>query len=202
VAGAVTAPQLSLFGSDPGLPPGLRYAPDGVSEQEEAALAAHMAELPFRPFAFHGFEGKRRTHSYGWRYAFDGSGLHAAEPLPPWLLPLRDRAANWAGLAPDALGHALLTEYAPGAGIGWHRDRSVFGEVIGVSLLAAARLRFRRKVGAKWERAALLAEPRSFYFLTGPARTEWEHSIAPIEALRYSVTFRTLLQSPSEAAQL
>jgi alkylated DNA repair protein (DNA oxidative demethylase) len=188
----MTAPQLSFFGSGSCLPEGLRYAPDRLGEDEEAGLAARMAEVPFRAFEFHGFQGNRRTHSYGWRYVFDGSGLQPADPLPDWLLPLRDKAAVWAGLSPQALGHALLTEYAPGAAIGWHRDRSVFGDVIGVSLLAPARLRFRRKAGAKWERAALLAEPRSFYFLTGPARTEWEHSIPPMEALRYSVTFRTL----------
>jgi alkylated DNA repair dioxygenase AlkB len=59
-------------------------------------------------------------------------------------------------------------------------------------LLAPARLRFRRKAGAKWERAALEAEPRSAYLLRGPARAEWEHSIAAMERLRYSITFRTL----------
>ena len=188
----MTPPQLSLFAPQPVWPEGLRYAADRLTEADEQALVERMAQVPFRAFEFHGFQGNRRTHSYGWRYAFDGSGLHQAEPLPDWLLPLRDAAADWAGLERDAIGHALLTEYAPGAGIGWHRDRSVFGEVVGVSLLAPARLRFRRKAGSGWERAALLAEPRSFYMLTGPARTEWEHSITPMEALRYSVTFRTL----------
>jgi alkylated DNA repair dioxygenase AlkB len=186
------AGQLRLFGGDPGLPEGLRYAPALVSAKEAASLAAHFAEVPFQAFQFHGFEAKRRTHSYGWRYAFDGSGLQGAEPMPEWLLPLRDRAAAWVGLAPGALEHVLLTEYQPGAAIGWHRDRSVFDEVIGVSLLAPARLRFRRKAGAKWERAALIVEPGSLYHLTGPARTQWEHSIPPMDALRYSVTFRTM----------
>jgi alkylated DNA repair protein (DNA oxidative demethylase) len=186
------AGQLALFGQAPEMPEGLRYVPGMLAPDEEAALAARMAEVPFRAFEFHGFEGKRRTHSYGWRYVFDGSGLHPGDPMPDWLLPLRGRAAEWAGLAPEALEHALLTEYEPGAAIGWHRDRSVFGDVIGVSLLAPARLRFRRKSGTKWERAALLTEPGSFYFLTGAARSDWEHSIPPMEALRYSVTFRTL----------
>jgi DNA oxidative demethylase len=189
----VSPPQPDLFGAErPAGPPGLAYRPDLLDPAEEAALAARLAGLPFQAFQFHGFEGKRRTHSFGWRYVFDGSGLKAAEPMPDWLLPCRDRAAAWAGLAPTALEHALLTEYAPGAGIGWHRDRSVFGDVVGVSLLAPARLRFRRKAGDRWERTALMAAPRSAYLLRGEARAEWEHSIAPMDALRYSITFRTL----------
>jgi alkylated DNA repair dioxygenase AlkB len=182
---------LPLFG-DPAWPEGLRYSETLLEAGEEAALVAHMADVPFQAFAFHGFEGKRRTHSYGWRYVFDGSGLQAGEPIPDWLLPLRETAARWAGLLPERLEHVLLTQYEPGAAIGWHRDRSVFGDVVGVSLLSPARLRFRRKAGAKWERRALLVAPRSAYLLTGAARTEWEHSIPPAETLRYSITFRTM----------
>jgi alkylated DNA repair dioxygenase AlkB len=184
--------DLRLFDAPPALPEGMRYAEDLLDPADEAALAARLAQLPLRAFAFHGFEGHRRTHSYGWRYVFDGSGLQAAEPIPDWLLPLRDKAGRWAGLEPERLEHVLVTEYEPGAAIGWHRDRSVFGDVIGVSLLSPARLRFRRKASAKWERRALVVAPRSAYLLTGPARTEWEHSIPPAEALRYSITFRTM----------
>jgi alkylated DNA repair dioxygenase AlkB len=192
----VSDSDLPLFAAPPVLPDGFRYVAGLLGAEEEEALALRLAELPFRAFAFHGFEGKRRTHSYGWRYVFDGSGLQPAAPLPQWLLAVRDKAARWAGLPPERFEHVLLTEYAPGAAIGWHRDRSVFGAVIGVSLLSAARLRFRRKTGAKWERRALIVAPRSAYLLTGPARSEWEHSIPPAETLRYSITFRTLVPSP------
>jgi alkylated DNA repair dioxygenase AlkB len=174
------------------LPEGLVYRPDLIDRAEEEGLAARMAELPFAPFQFHGFEGNRRTVSYGWHYAFDGSGLREAAPVPDWLLPLRETAAAFAGLRAEALEHVLLIEYAPGAGIGWHRDRPAFGDVIGVSLLAPALLRFRRNIDGRWERRNLIAEPRSAYLLRGPARSEWEHSIPAMEALRYSVTFRTL----------
>jgi alkylated DNA repair dioxygenase AlkB len=180
-----------LFGAPP-LPEGLDYRPAFITAEEEAELAARLAELPFRAFEFHGFTGNRRTVSFGWHYAFDGSGLKPAEPMPEWMLPLKARAAAMAGLEPDAFAHALVTEYAPGAGIGWHRDRTVFGDVVGVSLLAPAKLRFRRKAGTKWERATVLAEPRSAYLLRGPAREEWEHSIPAMESLRYSITLRTL----------
>jgi alkylated DNA repair dioxygenase AlkB len=183
--------QPDLFGA-PGLPEGLDYRRGFISPEEEAELAARLAELPFRAFEFHGFTGNRRTVSFGWHYAFDGSGLKPTEPMPEWIHPVRARAAAMAGLEPDAFAHALVIEYGPGAGIGWHRDRPVFGDVVGISLLAPAKLRFRRKAGAKWERATILAEPRSVYLLRGPAREEWEHSIPAMESLRYSITLRTL----------
>lgn len=189
----MSARQPGLFGSEgDALPEGLAYRRALITPEEEATLAATMAALPFAPFQFHGFEGNRRTISYGWHYAFDGSGLRETEPTPNWLQPVREKAAAFAGLPAAALEHALLIEYAPGAGIGWHRDRPAFGDVIGVSLLAPARLRFRRKRVTGWERRNLIAEPRSAYLLRGPARGEWEHSIPPMEELRYSITFRTL----------
>lgn len=185
--------QTDLFGrDDAGLPDGLVYRPDLVDAAEEAALMERIAALPLEPFQFHGFEGNRRTVSFGMEYKFDGSGLRETEPFPDWLLSVRDRAATLAQVDPNAFVHALIIEYAPGAGIGWHRDRPVFGDVVGVSLGAEAPIRFRLKEGTKWRRFTLPAEPRSAYLLRGPARTEWEHSIAPVSALRYSITLRTL----------
>jgi alkylated DNA repair protein (DNA oxidative demethylase) len=190
----VRIPQLSLF-TDQDLPEGLVYRAAVISAEEESDLALRLSALPFEAFQFHGFEGNRRTVSFGWRYAFDGSGLAQAEGMPDWLLPIRAKAAAVAALPPEALEHVLIVEYAPGAGIGWHRDRPVFGDVVGLSLLAAATLRFRRKAGAGWERKKVPVEPRSAYVLRGPARSEWEHSITPMEVLRYSLTFRTLAAS-------
>lgn len=86
----------------------------------------------------------------------------------------------------------LVTEYEAGAGIGWHRDKDVFGEVVGISLLAPCSFRLRRESRGGCERASLTAEPRSVYLLSGAARTEWEHSIPAVDALRYSITFRNL----------
>ena len=189
------AAQQDLFGSPAGGPDGLVYRPEFITTEEEQALAAAMAALPFRPFEFQGFLGKRETVSFGWSYRFDGSGLAPAEPMPDWLLPLRARAAGLAEVAPEALEHALLIRYGEGAGLGWHRDRPVFGDVIGISLLAPAPLRFRRRQGEKWQRFTLNAEPRSAYLLRGEARSVWEHSLPPVAELRYSVTFRTLRNS-------
>jgi alkylated DNA repair dioxygenase AlkB len=184
--------QADLFGTAPPLPEGLAYEHEIISPEEEQALIARFQTLAFKPFEFQGFLGKRRTVSFGWSYRFDGSGLTPAEPIPDWLLPLRARAAQFAAIAPEAIEHALLIEYGEGAGLGWHRDRPVFGDVIGISLLSPAPLRFRRRQGPKWERFTLTPEPRSAYLLRGEARSDWEHSIPPVETLRYSATFRTM----------
>jgi alkylated DNA repair dioxygenase AlkB len=174
---------------------GFRYQPELISHEDEDLLVAHVRELPFREFDFHGYKGKRRVVSFGWHYDFSGAGLKKADAIPEFLIPLRKNAASFANLEADAFQHVLVTEYGPGAGIGWHRDKSVFGEVVGVSLLAPCTLRFRRKAETKWDRVNVFAEPRSGYHLTGPARSIWQHSILRVDALRYSITFRTLLKS-------
>ncbi len=170
----------------------MRYVPELISPDEERALVAELGRLPFRAFEFHGFVGRRRTVSFGWRYDFSGGGLQKADEIPAFLLPVRARAAGFAALAPSALEHVLLNEYEPGAGIGWHRDRPAFDDVIGISLLSSCTFRLRRKVGDRWERRSLAAAPRSAYLLRGPSRAEWAHSIPPLATLRYSITFRSM----------
>ena len=130
--------------------------------------------------------------SFGWKYDFSGRELRSAEDIPPFLHSLRDRAAAFAGVAGSTLQHALVTEYPPGAAIGWHKDKAVFGKVIGISLLSDCTFRFRRKSGSGWERRSLTTKARSIYLLQGPARNEWEHSIPLVQSLRYSITFREL----------
>src|SRR5262249_37812045 len=123
--------QRDLFEAPDELPAGMRYAPGLISPTEEHELVREVAALPFREFEFHGFLGRRRTVAFGWRYDFNGGGLQQTGEIPEFLLPVRSRAAAFAGLEPSALEHALLIEYAAGAGIGWHRDRPAFDDVIG-----------------------------------------------------------------------
>lgn len=186
------ATQASLFDLPPATPEGLAYAEDLISPAEEQAMVAGFAGLPFKPFEFHGYTGKRRVVSYGWRYDYDAEVARRVDDIPAFLFPLRTLAASVAGIAPERLQQALVTEYEPGSAIGWHRDKPVYGQVIGVSLLSSCNFRLRRKIGTRWERASLIVEPRSIYVLDGPARTEWEHSIPGVDALRYSITFRNL----------
>ena len=128
---------LDLFG-DTALPEGFRYQPEFLSRGEERSLLQFIEKLPFREFEFHGFTGKRRIVSFGWRYDFNGGGLTRTEDMPHFLSGVRARAEAFAGTAPGGLQQVLITEYAPGAAIGWHTDRSVFGDVVGISLLPPA----------------------------------------------------------------
>jgi alkylated DNA repair dioxygenase AlkB len=173
-------------------PEGFRYQADILPADEERELVERIRELPLKEFEFHGYVGKRRVVSYGWHYDFGERRLQDTDEIPAFLLPLRERAAAFAGVASGDLPHVLVTEYSPGAAIGWHRDKRVFGDVIGFSLLSPCVFRLRRKAGEKWERYSLTAEPRSAYLLRGPSRTEWEHSIPAVDSLRYSLTFRSL----------
>ncbi|MEO8375337.1 MAG: alpha-ketoglutarate-dependent dioxygenase AlkB [Sphingomonas bacterium] len=187
------ATQIDLFAPSPApIVPGISYAPDIVSEGEERALIASLDAIEVTPFRFQGWLGKRLTASFGWRYDFDNGSFDTAEPIPDFLLPLRERAAGFAGITPEDLVQSLVVRYDPGAGIGWHRDRPLFEHVIGISLEAPATLRLRRRREGGFDRAALPLAPRSIYHLRGEARHDWEHSITPMEVRRWSVTFRSL----------
>jgi alkylated DNA repair dioxygenase AlkB len=184
--------QPLLIDQGPLAPEGFVYQEGLILSAEQTELVGHIEKLPLKEFEFHGYTGKRRTMSFGQRYDFAAYSLQDAEPLPEFLYPLRDKAASFARVDPKHIHHVLVTEYKPGTTIGWHRDKAVFEDVVGISLLSSCRFRFRRKAGGKWDRLAVILEPRSAYLLRGPARTEWEHSIPAVEDLRYSITFRTL----------
>tara|TARA_B100001105_G_scaffold32701_1_gene22907 strand:- start:37 stop:645 length:609 start_codon:yes stop_codon:yes gene_type:complete len=178
----------------PRLPPGMVVARDFLSAQEEAGLITLLRQLPLAPARYKGYTARRQVVSYGGSFDYDSNELLPAAPLPETLHPLRDRMAAWAGLPPHALVHALVAEYPPGTPLGWHRDVPDFEDIIGLSLGGPAVLRFRPYPPVALTRADVIpvtAEPRAIYLLRGPARWDWQHSVSPVKALRWSVTFRT-----------
>jgi alkylated DNA repair dioxygenase AlkB len=179
-----------LFG-EPELPAGFRYMPEVLSPAEEKGLVKRLEKLPLKPFEFRGYLGNRRIYSFGHRYIFAGQEPRADASIPDYLRPLTDIASRISGTPADAFEQLMVTEYAPGAGIGWHRDRPTFEDIVAVSFLAPCILRLRRKVGEDWERQFARIEPRSAYLLSGTVRNSWQHSIAAMDVLRYSVTLRT-----------
>jgi alkylated DNA repair dioxygenase AlkB len=179
---------------------GLEYREEFVSEGAAQALIDKLQAEDLTPFRFHGWLGNRKTKTYGWRYDFDDATFAPAEPIPDWLHPVRARAAQLAGIAPGDFEHVLLARYDPGAGIGWHRDRPQFKDVVGISLGSPATMRFRQRTSDGFRRAKVHLEPRSAYLLSGEVRREWEHSISPGDALRFSITFRSLSEKGRRAA--
>jgi alkylated DNA repair dioxygenase AlkB len=171
---------------------GLKYEAELIGKEDELRLLHHLDEIDLTPFRFHGWLGNRKTQSFGWRYDFEDASFSPAVPIPDWLHPLRQHAATFAGIPSDAFVHVLLARYDPGAGIGWHRDRDVFEEVVGISLNTPTKLRFRQRRNGGFRRANIELEPRSAYLLSGEARWDWEHRITPGDELRFSITFRTL----------
>ena len=174
------------------MPDGFRYQPDLITPEEERALVRQFAGLDFKPYEHLGSLGNRRIAAFGWRRGDDGAMVETGEGVPDFLTPLLTKVAAFTGLSVESFRHALVTEYAPGAGIGWHRDRPPAVAIAGVSLLSPCTFRLRRKVADIWDRASIIAAPRSAYLMSGPARSDWQHSIPEVDVLRYSVTFRTV----------
>jgi DNA oxidative demethylase len=188
--------QGSLLGSEPSIE-GLKYDPQFITPADESALLQIITNLEFHEMKMRGVVARRRVLHYGVNYSFETFRATPGPPIPDFLLPLRKKAARFGGVDAEALAEALITEYSPGATIGWHKDAAPFDIVIGISLASDCRFRFRRGKVRAWETTEILMPPRSGYVLDGPARREWEHSIPAVKALRYSVTFRSLRERKS-----
>ena len=122
---------------------------------EEDPLVHELANLPFRPFDFHGYLATRQVVSFGYRYDYDRRAVVEASPFPSFLVFLRNKIAAIFYRSAEIFRQVLINEYRPGAGIGWHHDKAQFDEVVGLSLLAPCVLRFRRKAGETWDRASI-----------------------------------------------
>jgi hypothetical protein len=166
--------QLTLFEHLDSLPEGFQYQPEFLTKDEERGLIDRFQHLPFKEFEFHGFLGKRRVVSFGRKYDFSARRLRESEPIPEFILPIREKAAAFAAIDPQAIAHVLVTEY------------------IGISLASECVFRLRRKSGSSWQRGSITLAPTSVYVMRGPVRNEWEHSISALTSLRYSITFRNL----------
>jgi len=172
--------QIKLFDVPQSLPNGLVYRPDFITKDEEDILLAYIENLAMPQLQFREHESKRR-------------GLSFEYDIPTFLLPLQNRIAKWLSVPRAMVNEAFVQEYLPGYGIGWHRDRET-PLVVGISLKGWARMRFRPLEKMSDPKAVLSfeVEPRSAYLMQGEVATRWQHSVAPVTSLRYSITFRSL----------
>jgi alkylated DNA repair dioxygenase AlkB len=195
--------QTDLFGGIPELPPrhdapnleGFVYEPEVITREEEAALLEIIQDLPFANAQYKEYTARRRTVSYGGKFDYTRNVLNPTDPIPQFLMPLREKIARWVGIPAEDFVHGLVSEYRPGTPLGWHRDVPDFEAIVGVSLLATARMKLRPyKPGERnlvKDVITLDLAPRSAYSIRGGARWGWQHSIVATKALRYSITFRT-----------
>jgi len=190
----------SLFESSARVPDGFIYQQNFISEAEEQELIRKIQKLHLTPFQYYQFTGKRRTVSFGWQYEFGKSDITTAPDIPAFLLPVRTRAGTLFNIDPNSLVQTNIIEYSTGAPIGWHRDIPHFGLVVGISLGAACRMRFRkysrgRSKSTRDEILSIELQPRSVYLMSGASRESWQHSIPPVKELRYAIMMRTVRES-------
>ena len=190
--------DLTLFDASAQVPEGFLYRQNFISAAEEQALIGNIQKVHLEPFKYYQFTGKRRTASFGWQYQFGASEITPAPEMPPFLLSVRRRAGKLFSIDPNSLIQTSIIEYSTGSPIGWHRDIPHFGDVIGISLGAACRMRFRKysrvrtKKRNRDEVFSIELQPRSIYLMSGASRESWQHSIPPVKELRYAIMMRTL----------
>jgi alkylated DNA repair dioxygenase AlkB len=189
--------QPRLFETENPFPSGFAYRPDFLTPEEENELMGYCEDLPLFHPVQEGYEAKRRIMNFGWSYDFAKAKLVKGPALPPFLQPLARKVAKWLDIPKGRVVEALITEYPPGASIGWHRDNETFESIIGISLSGWCRMRLRPRRSRFIRRTirdvvSVPLAPRSAYLMQEKSRWDFQHSIAPVETFRYSITFRTL----------
>lgn len=185
----------TLFPLQPIYPGGFQYEPHFITGEEESVLLAVIAGIELRPMIFQGFEAKRKVASFGYDWSFEDRKLSKGKTIPTAFEALMDKVASYLSLTKEDIAELLVTEYTTGSVINWHRDAPPFGLIAGISLLSDCSFRLRPHEKEKQTRKAILSIPvqrRSLYIMQGASRTDWQHSIAPVKELRYSITLRTL----------
>ncbi|MBX4192219.1 alpha-ketoglutarate-dependent dioxygenase AlkB [Candidatus Parcubacteria bacterium] len=179
------AEQPKLFDLGQQLPNGLIYRPDFIIPEEEETILTYIHNLPLETMIYKDkYESKRR------HYEFDF-------PFPRFLHGVQEKIAKWLQIKPEQVAEALLNEYTTGSAIGWHVDRENYEKIIGLSLTGWCKIRFRplknfRERKDPKDVVSVELEPRSAYIMQNDVRWKWQHSVAPVPSLRYSITFRTL----------
>ncbi|MEO6536572.1 MAG: alpha-ketoglutarate-dependent dioxygenase AlkB [Candidatus Paceibacterota bacterium] len=191
--------QYPLFDLETSYPNGFEYHPEFLTADEENALVAAIEKLELRQAPFREYMANRRIISFGWGYDDRTKSLVPGDPLPEFLSPLTQKLGNFIDLPADHIVEALVTEYQPGTGVGWHRDNESFEKILGVSLSGWCKFEMRKLAeGSDFESdkniepISMTVEPRSLYVMQNDSRWKYQHRVAPTKGLRYSITFRTL----------
>jgi alkylated DNA repair dioxygenase AlkB len=185
----------TLFDIEPILPVGFTYYPGFITEAEEAQLLKAIKQFDLQHMKFHEYEAKRKVTSFGQGWSFTEQRLKPGNPIPGDFNFLVDKIANRLCIPAALIAQFLITEYPVGSVINWHRDAPPFDIIAGVSLLADCNFKLRPQEKEKQVRSATIIFPVkrcSLYTMQGAAKTAWQHSTAPLDKVRYSLTFRSL----------
>lgn len=185
----------SLFPLEPVWPEGFAYHPDFIPVQEEKELLHVISTLSLHAMQFQGFEAKRKVASFGYDWSFEKRVLTKGKEIPEGFQALVTKCAAYLSITVQDIAELLVTEYPPGSVINWHRDAPPFDVIAGISLLSDCTFKLRPYEKAKQGRGSVISLPvkrRSLYIIRGAARTNWQHSTAPVKTKRYSITLRTL----------
>ncbi len=191
----------TLFDIGPVLPEGFNYYPNFKSEEEENLLIKRIEEFNLQPMKFHEYEAKRKVISFGHGWSFTEKKLKEGNPIPNEFVFLVDKIANQLSISKESVAQFLITEYPVGSVINWHRDAPPFDIIAGVSLAANCIFKLRPQEKEKQTRSATISldvNRRSLYTMQGVAKNDWQHSTAPVQKVRYSLTFRTLKKVSSK----
>src|ERR1041384_7212246 len=138
-----------------------RYFEECISPECEAKLLGFIERIPFRPYVMRGQASRRGIVGFGTYFGPVGGTQHEVLPFPGLVTELRDHCAALAGLDGTEFIASVVTQYSPGATIGWHSDMTMFGPVVfGISLLSDCIFKLRPK-----------QETRSVYNITLQARS-------------------------------
>jgi alkylated DNA repair dioxygenase AlkB len=187
----------SLFPSEPSFPAGFSYHDNFLNEAEEQELIRYVEALELHTFQFRGYEAKRNVASFGYDYSFEKNALKKGKEIPGFFSPLISKVQQKLSDTTLSFAELLVTQYPPGSVINWHRDAFPFELIAGISLASDCIFRLRPHDKLKQNRRSLLSFPvkrRSLYIMEKDVRHNWQHSIAPVGNVRYSITLRTLKQ--------
>jgi hypothetical protein len=97
------------------MPEGFLYRDEFLTNAEEAKLLHIFHELEFVAYDYHGHIARRRIVRYGVNYDINTcEPSETAQPVPEFLVGVRERAAEFAGLPADELVQAMVSEYSVG----------------------------------------------------------------------------------------
>jgi alkylated DNA repair dioxygenase AlkB len=177
---------------------GFSYYPNFITQEEEQNLINEIQLLTWQQVVLFGQIAKRRVVHFGMDYHYERRTVLPTQPIPEFLNEIKTRGAVLLKMRSEEIVEVLITEYPINAGIGWHRDAAVFEAICGISLNSSTVIQLRKRDDPQ-EQYKLFLERGSAYTLTNEVRWNWEHRIAPVKQLRYSITLRTLKTSKTKA---